>query len=151
MHIYWKYIDKRQAAIAALRDRPYMEFILATTKTQVKEAYDSITETKGINLERTTSSSNPHAGETKIVGMLDKIDLMQERYKEAEEYMEWFVPAWEMLSEDDQYILEEFYGKEHEYGDATVDALAEHFHIERASAYRRKNRAVEKLTMLLYG
>ena len=151
MHIYWKYIDKRQATISALRDRPYMEYILANTEAQVKEAYDSVTDTKGISLEHTTTPVDPHAGESKIAGMLDKIDLMQERYREAQEYMNWFLPAWETLSEDDKYILEEFYAKDHEYGDATVDLLAEHFHIERASAYRRKNRAVERLTTLLYG
>ena len=85
MHIYWKYIDKRQATISALRDRPYMEYILANTEAQVKEAYDSVTDTKGISLEHTTTPVDPHAGESKIAGMLDKIDLMQERYREAYE------------------------------------------------------------------
>ena len=83
--------------------------------------------------------------------MIDKIDIQWERYREAQDYMDWFMPAWNSLSEDDRYILDEFYSKDHEYGDGTVDAIAEHFNIERASAYRRKNRAVERLAILLYG
>ena len=79
------------------------------------------------------------------------MSIMEIRYKEALEYMKWFECAWEALSEDDKDILMEFYGEEREYGDGVVDELAEKFHIERSSVYRRKNRAVEKLAMLLYG
>ena len=34
---------------------------------------------------------------------------MKERYRQAVEYMEWFKPAWEQLSDDDRYCLETFY------------------------------------------
>ena len=32
-----------------------------------------------------------------------------------------------------------------------ADDVADYFQIERASAYRRKNRALERLTILLFG
>lgn len=50
-----------------------------------------------------------------------------------------------------RYVLDTFYCKDNEYGSSVVDGIAEHFHIERASAYRRKNHAIEKLTFLLFG
>ena len=34
---------------------------------------------------------------------------------------------------------------------AVADIVADHYQIERASAYRRKCRAVDKLTVLLFG
>ena len=37
MEIYWKYIDKRGAAIAALKDRPYMQYIIDHTDEEIKE------------------------------------------------------------------------------------------------------------------
>ena len=65
--------------------------------------------------------------------------------------MNWFETAWQTLSDEDRYVLEAFYGKDREYRDGLADELSKVFHIERSSVYRRKNRAVEKLALLLYG
>ena len=91
---------------------------------------------------------NPHAAEDRIVKGIEEIDVLKERYREAVEFMAWFGPAWEQLTEDDRYVLECFYmGAD---GPA-VSAVCERFQIERNSAYRRKNRALPKLSVMLYG
>ena len=151
MEIYWKYIDKRGAAIAALKDRPYMQYIIDHTDEEIKEKMAALSDPRSISFEYSSSSGDIHSGESKIAGTIDRVSILETRYKEALEYKKWFENAWDALSDDDRYILSEFYGKEHEYGDGVVDELAEYFHIERSSAYRRKNRAVEKLALLLYG
>ena len=151
MEIYWKYIDKRGAAIAALKDRPYMQYIIDHTDEEIKEKMTALSDPRSISFEYSSSSGDIHSGESKIAGTIDRVSILETRYKEALEYKKWFENAWDALSDDDRYILSEFYGKEHEYGDGVVDELAEYFHIERSSAYRRKNRAVEKLALLLYG
>ena len=66
------------------------------------------------------------------------------------------MPAWEELSDDERFVLEEFYwGKEdsREVNSQTeaIYAICDHFSIERSSAYNKKNRALDKLTLLLYG
>ena len=63
--------------------------------------------------------------------------------------MSWFKPAWEQLSEEERYVLETFYMDEEESGAALT--IAEELNIERSSAYNKKNRALDHLTMLLYG
>ena len=35
--------------------------------------------------------------------------------------MEWFLPAWEELSEDDRYVLDAFYNEDNEYGSGSAD------------------------------
>ena len=70
--------------------------------------------------------------------------------KQAVEYMAWFQPAWEKLSSDEQYVLQTFYADEDAQTSA-VYAIADHFHIERSSAYKRKNRALAKFAILLFG
>ena len=55
------------------------------------------------------------------------------------------------LTEDERYVLETFYGEDNQYGSNAADDVADYFQIERASAYRRKNRALERLTILLFG
>ena len=53
--------------------------------------------------------------------------------------------------EDDRYMLDAFYSEDNEYGSSAAEDMADYFGIERASAYRRKNRALAKLTTLLFG
>ena len=82
---------------------------------------------------------------------IDEIDVLRERLRQAKEYMAWFQPAWDALSDDDQFVLDAFFSGGNEYGAGAADTVAEHFCIERASAYRKKNRALDNLTTLLYG
>lgn len=55
------------------------------------------------------SSRNPQAGEERLVHSLDTLDVIQERYREAVEYMCWFKPAWATLSDTEQTVLRAFY------------------------------------------
>ena len=48
-------------------------------------------------------------------------------------------------------IRDRFYSEDNQYGSNAADDVADYFQIERASAYRRKNRALERLTILLFG
>ena len=97
------------------------------------------------------SAHNPTAGEARLAAGIDEIDVLRERYRQALEYMEWFRPAWETLSEDERYVLTEFYLNDDQ---AQTDALlniCERYAIERSSAYNRKNRALQHLALLLFG
>ena len=60
-------------------------------------------------------------------------------------------PAWNQLNEDDRYVLEIFYGDENSYGNGAAGYIASYFGIEQSSAYKRKNRALDQLTVLLFG
>lgn len=64
--------------------------------------------------------------------------------------MNWFLPAWKQLTDDEQYILETFYDDDTASSGA-VYTICDHFNIERSSAYNRKNRALQHLTVLLFG
>ena len=50
-----------------------------------------------------------------------------------------------------QYCLETFYGDGNTYGSNAAYYVSEYFKIEQSSAYKRKNRALDKLTVLLFG
>lgn len=83
-----------------------------------------------------------------ILKGIEEIDMIKERFRQAAEYMNWFRPAWNQLSEDERYVLSVFY-LDGEPGAA--ERVADHFGIERKSAYNRKYRAVDRLSILLYG
>ena len=94
---------------------------------------------------------NPTAGEDRIIKKLDTINLLEERYRDAIEYMKWYKPAWEALTNDERFVLETFYREENGYGSNAIFAIMQHFGIEQTSAYKRKNRALDHFSLLLFG
>ena len=120
MHISWSFLDKRGATAEALRAFNAMDFVMKHAPEKIREGSDLIAE----------------------------IDVLQERYRQAEEFMAWFKPAWEQLTEDERFVLDIFYMNGGEYA---IEQIMEHFHVVRKTAYNRKNDALNRLTCLLYG
>lgn len=128
-----------------------MEYIMQNQTEDVKEIRErmiSLPSAVPTGLPRT---KNPHAVEERLAASLDEIDVLKERYRRALEYMEWFRPAWDALTEDEQFVLSEFYLSDDGKQTDSVGNICDHFHIERSSAYNKKNRALTRLTLLLYG
>ena len=151
MSIMWKYLDKRSATIAAIKDYDSMQFIINSTDDEIKRTYEKMTSIGSPKWDGMPRTHNPQAGEERILAGIAEIDILKERYRQAVEYMDWFKPAWEQLSDDDQYCLETFYGDGNTYGSSAAYYIAEYLHIEQPTAYKRKNRALDRLTVLLFG
>jgi hypothetical protein len=97
------------------------------------------------------STHDPKAGEKRLIACINEIDVLKERYRQALEYMDWFQPAWDALTEDEQYVLKEFYLDDEQKQIDAVYNICDNFNIERSSAYNKKNRALQHLALLLYG
>ena len=151
MSIIWKYLDKRSAAVDALKDFSSMRFIIEHTDDEIKAAYEKMGGIKSPQFDGMPKSHDPQAGEERIIKGIEEIDVLKERYRQAAEYMAWFLPAWEELSEDERYVLDTFYGDANEYGSSVIYQIADYFRIEQSSAYNKKNRALHHLTTLLFG
>ena len=151
MSIIWKYLDKRSAAVDALKDFSSMRFIIEHTDDEIKTAYEKMCGVKSPQFDGMPRSHDPQAGEERMIKGIEEIDVLKERYRQAAEYMAWFLPAWEELSEDERYVLDTFYGDTNEYGSSVIYQIADHFRIEQSSAYNKKNRALHHLTTLLFG
>ena len=147
MNIAWKYLDKRRGAAQAVRDYQIMKRNIENTPDDIKAKYGKMVGVGSPNVDGMPHAHDPKAGEERIVNGLEEIDVLKERYRQALEYMDWYLPAWNNLTEDEQFVLRTFYRD----GYGVVEEIANRYQIERASAYRRKNRALDKLTLLLYG
>lgn len=150
MSIIWKYLDKRSGTVQAIRDYESMRFIIDNTAQQVKEIHERMDTLASPQYDGVPHAKNPHANEERIVHAIDDIDVLGERYRQAREYMDWFEPAWQELSDDERYVLETFYSEGCDATSSVYD-ICERFNIERTSAYKRKNRALQKLSVLLFG
>lgn len=149
MSIMWKYLDKKGAVIRALKDYKSMKFIIDNTDDEIKGLQDRMCSAPDPSLSGMPKVHNPQAGEDRIIKVLDEIDVLKERYRQAMEYMDWFQPAWDPLTEDERYVLETFYTDE-DSGTGAVYVICDQYHIERSSAYNKKNRALDKLVVQLY-
>jgi hypothetical protein len=151
MNIVWQYLDKRAAAINALKDYSSMKYIIEHTDEDIAAIHEQMISPTSPVQNGMPPTHDPKAGEKKLISYIDKIDVLKERYRQALEYMEWFQPAWDELTEDERYVLTEFYLNEEQKQIDAVYNICEHFNIERSSAYNKKNRALQHLALLLYG
>ena len=151
MSIMWKYLDKRSATIAALKDYESMQFIIKHTGDEIRSQQDKMVGVASPNWDGMPHAHNPGAPEDRIVNGIEEIDILKERYRQAVEYMEWFQPAWDQLTENERYVLEVFYMDSNSYGSNAVYYVASYFQVEQTTAYKRKNRALDRLTVLLFG
>ena len=148
MHISWNYLDKRKATIDAVESYDDMVFIIEHTDEEIIKLTDRMVGVGSPGVDGLPHAHDPKAGENRLINTIDEIDVLKERYRQAKEYMEWFKPAWEKLSEDEQYILELFHINR---SARAVEMAADHFGIDRSSVYPKKKRALDHFQTLLYG
>ena len=151
MNIVWQYLDKRAAAINALKDYSSMKYIIEHTDEDIANLNEEMTSPASPVINGMPSTHDPKAGEKRLIACINEIDVLKERYRQALEYMDWFQPAWDALTEDEQYVLKEFYLDDEQKQIDAVYNICDHFNIERSSAYNKKNRALQHLALLLYG
>ena len=147
MNIQWKYLDKRSATIAAIKDYDSMSFILRDTERQIEKANSRLS-VGGMKLDAMPSVHDPKSGEKQLLAAVDEINILEQRYQEAQEYMAWFEPAWKQIDEQDRYILKTFY-QDNCYG--AVYVIGDKLGMEAPTVYKAKNRALLRLQVLLYG
>jgi len=150
MSIAWDYLDKRTATIAVLKNYSSMEFIMQNHEEISEEIRDGESLIPSATPTGMPRNFNPHASETRMIAQINKSAILEERYIRACEYMRWFKPAWNCLKEDEKYVLREFYLEETAQ-EAAINNISEKFSIERTSAHKRKSRALNRLSVLLYG
>lgn len=146
-----RYLDKRAAAINAVKDYPSMVFIIASTDELIARRREEM-----IDIRSPSVTDDPkvegHVSRTeKLNAALEDIDVLKERYQSAKQFLEWYEPCWNELSDDEQYILSEFYQQHDDESVAAIYRICAELGIEKSTAYNKKNAAVQHLSLLLYG
>ena len=142
----WKYIDKRQFTISAIRDYNLMKAIIKSAPEGVKGENEAAN-ADHFKQKATAFGKTPF---TWVKGPINSTDLVEKRYMDAVEYMEWFSPAWESLSEQDKKILSEFYMGENRRSGASV-RLQHALNYSDRHLDRLRANALDELSNLLLG
>ena len=91
------------------------------------------------------------AGRGRAAGeVADTLDVIQERYRQAVEYMGWFEPAWATLTDTEQMVLREFYMNGSLRSGAAA-RLQERLSYGHSQIDRIRSKALARLSHLLFG
>lgn len=85
-----------------------LQFIIDSAADSIKSEREKMSGLASPNWDGMPHMSSPGTGEDRILDGLEEIYILKERYRQAVEYMDWFRPAWEQLTEDERYCLETF-------------------------------------------
>lgn len=151
MDFLMKYFDCRKATVDALLDFPVMTWILENTDDDIKELHEIMEAPTSHVCDGIPGNKNLQAYEEKMTALMDKINIRERRYASAKEYMDWFLPVWECLDETDRFVLSEFYFDNDDAKSDAINRICETYNIERSSAYKKKNRALNRLQRALFG
>ena len=89
--------------------------------------------------------------EHKILNHLERIDNRTRKYLQAMDYMDWFNPAWQALTDEERDVLEVCFLSGYESATDAIYEVQERLNVERSTAYNRRKTALDHLTSLLYG
>ena len=145
-----KYIDTSSATIAAMRDYENMQAIIDNTPDSIQEVSGRMTAPRSAQVTGMPSAFNPGAGQEQLADLIDKMDILQDRYHIAVDYMSWFTPAWERLEEQEQQILSEIY-MSNQFRNGARYRLANSLNYTERHVDRLRAKALQKMQTLLYG
>lgn len=149
--ITWRYIDRRAAAINVLRDYATMETIIESTPDDLKAIEADLPSLSSTILDGSRRAFNPTAAEDKILRHLERIDNRTRKYLQAKDYMDWFNPAWQALTDEERDVLEVCFLSGYESATDAIYEVQERLNVERSTTYNRRKTALDHLTVLLYG
>lgn len=124
-----------------------------------EQSLESVTERiTQLNLEMscvrsaTTDGTAVHGGgngrEDALLNNIAERDELERANLSTAEWLEWVNGALIALSDTDKNLLDKFYINRRK---GHVERLCEEMHLEKAQVYRRKEAALRKFTLLLYG
>lgn len=100
MHISWNFLDERKVAVEAVEAFHIMDFIIKHTDDNIEFVRSKMRGASSPKLDGLSHVHNPQSRENRLLAGIDEIDMLEARYRQTVEYMNWFKPTWEQLSAD---------------------------------------------------
>lgn len=152
MSIMWNYLDKRRATVAALKDYDSMKFIIDSYHDDLKLTKEQMVGLSSPQYGFAPGNSNKdNPTEHRLIHGINQVTKLNERYQQARLYFKWFEPAWQELPKDERFVLNACYRAPNQSMNEGLTLLMDKYFIAKTTAYNRKNKALDHLTLLLYG
>lgn len=142
------YIDRQQATIRMLRNWHVQYWKLKKAPEKILEIDERMR-----SIRSSLCGSDPVQGgasrtEENLCNAIDRKTVAMQGLKKAKEYDQDISECWEQLTDKERFCLTVRF-IDYEEGDG-ISKIMERFGVKRSEAYNLSNRALEKLSMLIY-
>lgn len=135
-------------AESKLRDYSAKEQSLESVTERITQLNLEMSCVRSATMDGTAVHGGGNGREDALLNNIAERDELQRAKLSTTEWLEWVNGALTALSDTDKNLLDKFYinrRKRH------VERLCEEMHLEKAQVYKRKDAALRKFTLLLYG
>ena len=115
---------------------------------EISRLEQSIQELRGHNMEKIPTSKNPAPGDDALIGNIIKRQELCDSYENAKIWVETTRQALSVLSPDEKNIISSMYITPER---GVVSKLCMDLGVEQSSIYRKRDQALYRFTMALYG
>lgn len=141
-------MDWKREAEEKLRQYEARKSSLARTAAEIQRLEADLTRIRSASTDGTPVAGGTNTREDMLVGNIASREELARARRDTFRWLAVMDSAMAELSEEERLILDRFYihrAKGH------VDRLCEEMHLERTQVYARKDAALHRFTLLLYG
>lgn len=135
-------------AESKLRDYAAKEQSLESVAERIAQLQAEMTCVRSATTDSTAVHGGGNCREDALLNNIAERDELQRVKASTTEWLEWVNGALTALSDTDKNLLDKFYISRRK---GHVEWLCEEMHLEKAQVYKRKDAALRKFTLLLYG
>ena len=137
----------KQEAVDKLRRYNAMNLALENLPEQIRDLEDSVTQLRGIKPRRITGTT-PKRGDDFLLNNIVKRQELLLAYKNAKAWVGSVNRALSVLDEEGKRVLRDIYITP---GCGNIGQLCETLGVEQSSVYRKRDEALYRFTVALYG
>lgn len=135
-------------AESKLRDYAAKEQSLESVTERIAQLQAEMTCVRSATTDSTAVHGGGNGREDALLNNIAERDELERAKLSTAEWLEWVNGALIALSDTDKNLLDKFYINRRK---GHVERLCEEMHLEKAQVYRRKEAALRKFTLLIYG
>ena len=141
-------MDYKREAADKLRQYTARQSSLDRTAEELLRLEAEFTRIRSAGVDATPVAGGTNTREDRLVNNIAQRAELRAARQDTERWLRIMDSALAELTEEERLILTRFYIHR---GRGAADRLGEELHLERAQVYNRKNAALKRFTLLLYG
>lgn len=135
-------------AESKLRDYAAKERSLESVAERIAQLQAEMTCVRSATTDSTAVHGGGNCREDALLNNISEQTELERAKQKTAEWVEWVNKALRALTDTDRHLLDVFYINRHK---GHVERLCEELRVEKSEVYRRKEKALRRFTLALYG
>ena len=141
-------MDWKREVIEKLRVYSFQKNALVSIPEEIERIEESMCGIRAVATDAVLGSGKRNTCEDRLLSKITQQRMLERRLAETRSWLTTMDRALNMLSREDRLILERFYIHP---AKGNVDRLCEELAIEKPGLYKRKEKALRRLILAMYG